>query len=257
VREIRKSLEKPIPVAEPASVAPPIPTAPSVAVEKEKAQIVPPAPEPTAKQAMPTVNVEVAQTPAPEPSRLDSESETERVRNLIAPILRLVCDVFLMEPSDIEGKRRSQLIVDARHAYHMLAMEKVTNHSLLSRVLGVDHGSLIYVGKTFPVNLRQNTSLTLKFDECKRRLDAPADVPKADAQKPVDEVKAIKDGSGSSAAVAIGRSLNGSFTATDLAARLGNQQVANLWIADWKRCGWIDTCGFMQYRLTDRFGKGP
>lgn len=58
------------------------------------------------------------------------------------------------------------------------------------------------------------------------------------------------------AAVQIGKTLSEPFTPTDLRSRLDGAPIrANNWIAAWKRQGWIETCGFGQYRRTKTFGE--
>ena len=57
-------------------------------------------------------------------------------------------------------------------------------------------------------------------------------------------------------ALSIGRTLGNPFTPTDLSARLdGESKRAYNWLAAWKRKGWIETCGFGQYRKTPTFGE--
>jgi hypothetical protein len=60
----------------------------------------------------------------------------------------------------------------------------------------------------------------------------------------------------SSEAIAIGQKIVGAFTMNDLIARLdgGSAQAGHL-LAVWKASGWIETCGFGQYRRTEKFGK--
>lgn len=60
-------------------------------------------------------------------------------------------------------------------------------------------------------------------------------------------------------AIAIGKALNGSFSPTDLAARMEGSMTqtssrANQWLALWKSKGWIVTAGFQLYTRTERFG---
>ena len=63
-------------------------------------------------------------------------------------------------------------------------------------------------------------------------------------------------------AVELGKNLSGTFTATDLTARLdpdsaghSGSQRAYLWVSNWKRHLWIESVGYGQYRKTARFGE--
>ena len=57
--------------------------------------------------------------------------------------------------------------------------------------------------------------------------------------------------------IRIGRTLGQPFSPTDLSARLdGDKRRACNWIHSWKTKGWIDNCGYGQYRLTESFGAG-
>lgn len=77
--------------------------------------------------------------------------------------------------------------------------------------------------------------------------------PEADA--PLIPQGAHRSGPDSPEGIAIGRTLVGSFTATDLRARLdGDDTRAFYWISIWKGKGWIETVGFNQYRCTANFG---
>ncbi len=56
--------------------------------------------------------------------------------------------------------------------------------------------------------------------------------------------------------IRIGRSLGQPFGHLDLRARLdGSADRGYRWVAAWKQKGWIDTCGYGQYRRTETFGQ--
>ena len=64
-------------------------------------------------------------------------------------------------------------------------------------------------------------------------------------------------------AVALGKNLGNPFTPLDLTTRLdadkrgqAPQARAYLWIANWKRHGWIESAGYGQYKKTEKFGEG-
>lgn len=62
---------------------------------------------------------------------------------------------------------------------------------------------------------------------------------------------------GTRAAVDIGRTLRGSFSYTDLSARLdGDRARAFIWIKEWHRLEWIESCGYQLWRATPTFGNG-
>lgn len=61
---------------------------------------------------------------------------------------------------------------------------------------------------------------------------------------------------GAAEAIRIAQTFNGSFSATDVAARLDKDAArAPLLLADWKARGWIERVGFGQYQRTEKFGK--
>lgn len=60
----------------------------------------------------------------------------------------------------------------------------------------------------------------------------------------------------SAGGIAIGKTLSGPFTATDLQARLdGPKGRAYTWIAAWKRKDWLNTVGFNAYSRKENFGE--
>lgn len=56
-------------------------------------------------------------------------------------------------------------------------------------------------------------------------------------------------------AVRIGGTLSGTFTTTDLTARIDNPNLPGLWLAHWRRIGWVESAGAREFRKTATFGK--
>jgi hypothetical protein len=56
-------------------------------------------------------------------------------------------------------------------------------------------------------------------------------------------------------AIRIGGTLSATFSSTDLSVRLDSPNLVGLWLADWRRRGWIESAGVREFRKTEIFGK--